>query len=174
MVRRHPHVFGDIKANSVEEVWANWEAIKREEKKARKKNGSALENIPKALPSLCRAGQVQRRADRLGFAWDDLASAWRKLQAELAELKELCSTYEGIKIRAEIGDLLFSIVNIARKLNIDAEEALRDSIKKFIQCFHYLEGEVAKNNQDLRAMSRAARERIWQEGKAKLAQQEPT
>jgi len=171
MVRRHPHVFGDSKVDSVDEVWRHWEKIKGDEKKAKQEEGSVLENVPKSLPSLYRADKLQRRAARLGFDWDNVAGAWDKVHEELDELKEVYHTDDTPRIKEEIGDLIFSIVNISRKLNIDAEEALRESIAKFMRRFRYIEEQVKKHNKDLAKMPLEEMERLWQEGKVKLAQQ---
>ncbi|MFC1595981.1 nucleoside triphosphate pyrophosphohydrolase [Candidatus Margulisiibacteriota bacterium] len=168
MVRRHPHVFGDTKATSVDEVWVNWEKIKGEEQKAGKNKGSVLENVPKALPSLYRADKLQRRAARIGFDWDNIAGAWDKVHEELEELKEIYDSNDSPRIKEEIGDLLFSIVNIARKLDIDAEEALRESITKFMQRFRYIEEAVKKDGKNLEKVPLEEMDRLWEEGKHKL------
>ncbi|MFC1478134.1 nucleoside triphosphate pyrophosphohydrolase [Candidatus Margulisiibacteriota bacterium] len=165
MIRRHPHVFGDVEANSVDEVWKNWEKIKSEEKKERNEKKSILEDVPQALPSLYRADKLQRRAARQGFDWDNIAGAWDKVHEELEELKEVYDTDDTPKIKEEIGDLIFSIVNIARKLDIDAEEALRESITKFMRRFRYIEDQ----GKDLKKMPLEELDRLWEEGKVKLA-----
>ncbi|MFH1428491.1 MAG: nucleoside triphosphate pyrophosphohydrolase [Candidatus Margulisiibacteriota bacterium] len=165
MIRRHPHVFGDVEANSVAEVWKHWDEIKGEEKKERNETKSILEDVPKALPSLYRADKLQRRAARQGFDWDNIAGAWDKVHEELEELKEVYDTNDTPKIKEEIGDLLFSIVNIARKLEIDAEEALRESISKFMRRFRYIE----EQGKDLKKMPLEELDRLWEEGKVKLA-----
>ncbi|MFA5928885.1 MAG: nucleoside triphosphate pyrophosphohydrolase [Candidatus Margulisiibacteriota bacterium] len=172
MIHRHPHVFSDARADTVDDVWRHWEKIKGEEKKAKKEVGSVLENVPKALPSLYRADKLQRRAARIGFDWDNIAGAWEKVYEELQELKEVYEGDDKEKISEEIGDLLFSIVNISRKLNLDAEEALRGSIDKFMKRFHYIEEQTTAKGKDLQKMPLEEMDRLWREGKAKLASEQ--
>src|SRR3989339_702699 len=133
MVRRHPHVFARGKAKTKTEVWRKWEKIKSKEG-----NKTSLESIPRSLPALYRADKVQKRAARVGFDWDRVAGAWEKVHEELDEVHELMQNEklkmknEGrVKLKEEIGDLLFAIVNVARKLNFDAEETLQAANNKF-------------------------------------------
>src|SRR3989339_162854 len=134
MVRRHPHVFARGKAKTKTEVWRKWEKIKSKEG-----NKTSLESIPRSLPALYRADKVQRRAARVGFDWDQVAGAWEKVHEELNEVHELLDKktkskkrqVEQKRVKEEVGDLLFAIVNVARKLNIDSEEALQQANGKF-------------------------------------------
>ena len=168
MIRRHPHVFADGTAENVDEVWANWERIKGEEIKEKQKVKSVMDNVPKSLPSLYRADKLQRRAARLGFDWDNIAGAWDKVHEELEELKAVYDSDDREKIKEEIGDLIFSIVNISRTLDLDAEEALRKSIEKFMKRFQYIETQVAEKGKEFNKMSLEELDVLWEEGKLKL------
>jgi len=144
MVRRHPHVFGKAKAKDKAEVWQRWEKIKKEERGTgdgpRK---GMLESIPKSLPALSRADKVQKKAARVGFDWDDVAGAWEKVDEERAEIAELLGKKGSKKkLQEELGDLLFSVVNVARKLEIDPEDALQLANKKFIRRFGAIENDL--------------------------------
>ena len=140
MIRRHPHVFGQKKFSNVDEVWANWDRTKRKEGNEGSRH-QLLRNLPAALPALYRAEKVQRRASRLGFDWNTVSGAWRKVAEEIRELKEIMSRKKinREKLKEELGDLLFAVVNVARKMEIDGEEALRFSTEKFIRRFAFLE-----------------------------------
>ncbi|MFA5113480.1 MAG: nucleoside triphosphate pyrophosphohydrolase [Candidatus Margulisiibacteriota bacterium] len=165
MVRRHPHVFGKAEARDKEKVWRNWEKIKRAEKQKKK---GMLESIPQSLPALYRADKVQRRAARVGFDWDEVAGAWNKVHEELDEVHALLkSKVKGQKsklrdnIKEEIGDLLFSIVNVARKLDLDAEEALQLANTKFMRRFARIEKKLQKKKLTLKQM-----DALWDRAKA--------
>lgn len=167
MIRRHPHVFGKTKVGSVDEVWRNWEKTKKKEKKGQ--GGIALlKSLPASLPALYRAEKVQRRAARLGFDWDNVAGALDKVHEEIKEVAELFPAGQYSKLKEEIGDLLFAVVNVARKLNIDAEESLREAVGKFLRRFEYMENRAARQGRDLSQMTIEAMEKLWQEGKKKL------
>lgn len=174
MIRRHPHVFAGKKAKTKEKVWYRWEQIKQAEAKERgEKHKGILETIPYALPALYRADKVQKRAARVGFDWDKVAGAWEKVHEELEEVHELLnvehrpSTVEGRKsktenrIKEEIGDLLFAIVNVARKLDMDAEDALQLANTKFIRRFSKIEKKLQKKKLSLPEM-----DAIWEKVKA--------
>lgn len=170
MVRRHPHVFAKGKARTQEAVWLRWEKIKAAEKaRAGKKHQGMLESVPKSLPALYRADKVQRRAARVGFDWDKVAGAWNKVHEELDEVKaEIPSSRSQTipkskipKVKEEIGDLLFTIVNVARKLDIDAEDALQQANAKFMRRFAQIEKRLGKNKLSIEAM-----EAIWKRAKA--------
>lgn len=164
MIRRHPHVFSKEKAKTKEEVWRKWERIKKAE--AKDKNG-ILESIPRSLPALYRADKVQKRAARVGFDWDHVAGAWEKVHEELDEIHSLLkvsgrrSQVIGRQIKEEIGDLLFSVVNVARKLNIDAEEALQQANTKFMRRFGKIEQQLLKRKMTLTQM-----DALWNKVKA--------
>ena len=156
MIRRHPHVFAKGKAKTKEEVWMRWENIKQAEAKAYK---GILESIPQSLPALYRADKVQRRAARVGFDWDRVAGAWEKVHEEMDEIHALLNSKFKTQnskimknIKEEIGDLLFAVVNVARKLNIDAEEALQQANSKFMRRFSQIEKKLHKKKMTLEQM----------------------
>jgi len=161
MVRRHPHVFGAAKAKTKEEVWLRWEKIKQGEGKRAKKG--MLDGIPRALPALYRADKVQKRVARVGFDWDQVAGAWEKVHEELDEVKSEIRNPKSKRgrIKEEIGDLLFAIVNVARKLDLNAEEALQGANNKFIRRFARIETELAK-----RPLTIAEMDDLWAQAKA--------
>lgn len=167
MIRRHPHVFGKIKAKDKAEVWMRWEKIKgREVKEGEGRKRGILESIPQSLPALYRADKVQRRAARVGFDWDVVAGAWEKVHEEMDEIHQLLKPHRPIgpksrKIKEEIGDLLFAVVNVARKLNIDAEEALQQANTKFMRRFAKIEKKLKKKKMTLAQM-----DALWDKVKA--------
>jgi tetrapyrrole methylase family protein/MazG family protein len=176
MVRRHPHVFAKGKAKTKEEVWLKWERIKQTEKKGKKRG--VLEGIPRSLPALFRSERIQRRVARVGFDWDRIAGAWEKVHEELDEVHELIQAKgkrpkalrqssgraQGQRIKEEIGDLLFAIVNVARKLNVDAEDALQFANNKFIKRFSKIEKALEKKK-----LSLAEMDALWEKAKAREA-----
>src|SRR5260221_8499674 len=125
LVRRHPHVFGDVQANDAEEVLVNWEKLKNEERKA--ENKSVLAGVPQSLPALLRASRLTEKAARVGFDWRRTEDVFHKLDEEIAELHEAIASGDETKVHDEVGDLLFTIANIARKLDVNAEEALQST-----------------------------------------------
>lgn len=137
LIRRHPHVFGDTEVADSDEVLRNWDKIKKSEKPEHKK--SILEGVPKALPSLTRAHTISKRAARCGFEWPDLDGVFAKLDEENVELKAAIKSQDKAAIESELGDLLFTIVNVARWLDIDAEDALRKMLNRFTARFQYME-----------------------------------
>jgi MazG family protein len=161
LIRRHPHIFKSTKVKDAEDVEHNWEKIKKEEKSHKDRN-SILEGLPKSLPSLIKAERLQSKAASVGFDWDNVEDAVEKLEEEIREFKEEYYKNDHEKIAEELGDILFAITNIARKLNIDPEFALNESIKKFIQRFNYIEHNLKDNlfNSDLKEM-----DRLWEEAK---------
>lgn len=178
MVRRHPHVFGDGKAKNKEQVWSKWEKIKKEEGRGQGQGESMLESIPKSMPALYRADRIQKRVSRVGFDWDQVAGAWDKVHEELGEVQSLLnlkpqteksktnskSKLQNPKLIEEIGDLLFAITNVARKLDINAEEALQQANNKFIKRFAKIEQELTKKKFTLKEM-----DALWGQAKASEA-----
>ncbi len=170
MVRRHPHVFAGAAAKTKEDVWLRWEKIKGKEKKAAgKRYRGMLSSIPQSLPALYRADKVQRRAARVGFDWDKVAGAWKKVDEELAEVYESMAKVKSTKsrkelahLKEEIGDLLFSIVNVARKLDIDSEDALQLANAKFTRRFSQIEKVLERRKLTVDQM-----DEIWNRVKAK-------
>ncbi len=164
--RRHPHVFADVSAETPEQVGERWDAIKREEKGG----GGLLDDVPASLPALMRAQKISRRVVGVGFEWETLDDVWEKFAEEVEELKE---TEPGSPEAAEeIGDLLFTLVNVARKQGIDAEEALRGSCGKFIARWRMMEREASRQGLDIGDLGMDEMERMWQEAKKHEGEEE--
>jgi tetrapyrrole methylase family protein/MazG family protein len=159
--RRHPHVFGKCDVSSANEVAINWDEIKREEKKERQ--ASAIAGIPTSLPALLYANKLQSRAAKVGFDWDDVGGAIEKITEELDELKE-ARTGSG-RVEEELGDLLFTVVNVARHFDIDPELALKGTSNKFERRFRYMEQHAADMNTTLSAMSLPEKDALWDQAK---------
>jgi tetrapyrrole methylase family protein / MazG family protein len=167
LVRRHPHVFGEIDVADSDEVLRNWERIKREEKGDAAPQ-SILDNVPRGLPALMQAMEISKRVVKVGFEWNAFADVLAKVDEELAELKaELASdTPDRDKIFAELGDLLFTMVQIARWQKMDPEEALRTMLGRFAARFRYIERRAREQQRDLNTMSLAEMDALWNEAKA--------
>ncbi|HLF71526.1 MAG TPA: nucleoside triphosphate pyrophosphohydrolase [Dehalococcoidia bacterium] len=160
LVRRHPHVFGDAKVETSDQVWEQWDELKRKERGV---DTSALAGVPAAMPALAYANELLSRAERAGFAWPDKRDVIEKLDEELGELENATSKQEQA---AELGDILLNVANYARYLGIDAEEALREAGHKFRRRFEGVETRARDRNADMRAMSREALIALWNEAKA--------
>jgi MazG family protein len=160
LVRRHPHVFGDVKVSGSKDVLRNWEAIKSKEKEAERE--SALDGIPRHFPALHRAHKVQSRAARVGFDWTKLEDVIAKLDEEVEETKQAISQHDAGRIRDEIGDLLFSVVNLSRHQDVNAEECLDAATSKFISRFRQVEQRVNKEERQLSDCSLAELDAHWQ------------
>lgn len=160
LIRRHPHVFKErAEGITTEEVLVNWDEIKKSEK-LHEDRKSALDGIPKYLPALSKAQKIQKKASKVGFDWDNIEQVIEKFYEEVDELKVEIERGDKKKISDELGDVLFSIVNIARFLEVDATEALEESIKKFDRRFRYVE-----NNCEIETTSLENLEKIWQDAK---------
>jgi len=162
LIHRHPHIYGDVEANDAETVKRNWEKIKLEEKG----NNSVLGGVPKTLPALVKAMRIQEKARGVGFDWDKKGQVWEKVEEEMQEFKmamdiEPEKGLSSEEAMAEFGDLLFSLINYARFIDINPEEALERTNKKFIKRFQYLETESAKNGQKLSDMSLEEMDVYW-------------
>lgn len=168
LIRRHPHIYGDVKVEGEEDVKANWEKIKIQEKKANGADNdtprSVLQGVPRGLPSLVKAIRIQDKARGVGFDWENREQVWEKVKEELAELKKEVDT-DSDQQADELGDLLFSIVNYARFLKIDPDEALERTNRKFIQRFQYLETESRKDGKKLGGMTLAEMDVYWERAK---------
>jgi tetrapyrrole methylase family protein/MazG family protein len=164
LIRRHPHVFGDAMSKNSQEVLQKWEEIKRGEEK-NKKRKSALDGVPKELPALMRAHQLQGRAARVGFDWKEQEPVWEKVCEELKELETAKSEGQKKRIEAELGDLFFALVNWARFMRIDPEEALRKTNQRFYDRFHFIEKEAKKEGKSLSSMTLSEMDSLWQEAK---------
>lgn len=166
MVRRHPHVFGDVKAETPEEVLKHWAEIKKEEKKeAGKKEGGYLSGIPEVLPALLRAHKVSQKAAKVGFDWKDVREVLAKMEEEMNEFRQAVLARNAEEMEEELGDFLFTVVNIGRFLEVNPENALRKTIGKFINRFHYIEKKLDEKGMDLSTTPIEEMERLWQESK---------
>ena len=160
LVRRHPHVFGTSDARDSGAVLKQWEAIKREEKKA---DSHYLASLPTALPALMRAHKAQSKAARVNFDWTEVHDVIAKVEEELREVKEAITSQDREMITDEIGDVLFAIVNLARKCKIDAESALQKATDKFVARFNQVEDELRKQGKRLGDVDLAELDEIWNE-----------
>lgn len=165
LVRRHPHVFGESDARDSGAVLRQWDAIKRTEKKS--EDAPYFSGLTKALPALLRAQKAQTKAARVGFDWDQPADVIAKVDEELQETKAALVAEDPAAIADEIGDLLFAVVNLARKQNLDAETLLAAGTEKFITRFHLLESELRTRNQKLGEVGLAAMDEIWEQVKSR-------
>ena len=161
LVRRHPHVFGDAKADEAFHAKQNWEAEKHKEKNRK----SRLDGVPKTLPALIRAQRLQQKASYAGFDWNEVEQVWDKIHEEIQELKEAQSENTKEHIAEEIGDVLFSVVNLARFLDIPAEDALRKTNKKFTDRFARIEEELKKRGKTVEESNLEEMDDIWNEVK---------
>jgi nucleoside triphosphate diphosphatase len=166
MVRRHPHVFGDATVGTASEVLAQWEAIKRREATASGRRRSVIDGVPRSLPSLLRAQRLQAKAARVNFDWPDARAAWSKVEEEIREAGDALASGEAGRIQEELGDALFSLVNVARLSSIDAEEALQGAIEKFRRRFTAMETSLAARGESVDALPPDALERAWEAVKA--------
>jgi tetrapyrrole methylase family protein/MazG family protein len=159
--RRHPHVFGDIQVRSTQEIIDNWEAIKSQEHSNRER-GSLMDGIPSHLPGLMQARKVQSKASRVGFDWEKAEDVLVKVEEEIEELKASVKASRQDGIQEEIGDILFSIVNLSRFLNVEPEEALRKTTAKFIRRFKLMEAEIAARGKEITDYDLAALDEVWE------------
>ncbi len=163
LVRRHPHVFGEVSVSGSEEVLKNWNAIKREEKG--QSYPSAVGSIPRHLPALQKADQVQKRVAQVGFDWDEIHDVMSKIEEELGEVKEAMGAGDAVHVREEIGDLLFAVVNLSRFLGHNAEEVLNDTVKKFVKRFQRVEKQVHSQHREMTDCNLEELDAIWDEVK---------
>ncbi len=164
LIRRHPHVFGDVDVENSEEVVKNWEAIKRQETGYSDRK-SVLDGIPSAMPTLLYAQKVQSRAARVGFDWEELTDVIAKVEEELDEVKVSVNTEGSEAVAMELGDLLFAIVNLCRFLNLPAEETLRQANRKFITRFKWMETELERRGTNFESQDLASLDAIWEAAK---------
>jgi MazG family protein len=156
LIARHPHIYGDVKVNDEEDVKKNWEKLKLKEGKK-----SILSGVPKSLPATVKAMRLQEKAKQVGFEWDNRAQVWEKVEEEMAELKEAIALNDTGKTEEEFGDLVFSLINYARFLQVDAENALEKTNKKFIRRFTQMEQVAASQHRTLADMSLTEMDAIW-------------
>ena len=164
LVERHPHVFGEVKADTSEQVLKNWEDIKNKSKNRSTATESML-SVPRELPALMRAQKIQKKAKKVGFDWDSVDGAFEKLEEETAELKEAVASGSRKECTEELGDLLFSAVNVSRFIGCDAEEALTEASDKFLSRFSEVEKLAKARNIDMKNSSLEELDRLWDEVK---------
>jgi MazG family protein len=162
LVYRHPHIFSDVKVKDAQEVLENWETLKLKEKGGNKR---VLEGVPVSLPALVKANRIQEKASGVGFDWEYREQVWDKVKEEINELSHEINKVDEDKIEAEFGDLFFAMVNAARLYGIDPEAALERTNLKFIKRFHYLESETLQKGKDLKKMTLAEMDEIWERAK---------
>jgi MazG family protein len=164
LVRRHPHVFGDVEADDAEQVLVNWEKLKSEERKA--ENKGVLSGVPASLPALLKASRLTEKAARVGFDWRRTEDVFEKLEEEVGELREAIASGGQEQVQEELGDLLFTIVNAARKLNVNPEEALQSTNRKFARRFASMEAEVHQSGRNIDQLSLEEMDSLWDRAKA--------
>lgn len=160
LISRHPHIYGDVEVEDEDEVKRNWENLKLKEGKK-----SVLEGVPQSLPALVKANRIQEKVAGVGFDWEEPQQVFAKLKEELEEFQEEVDRGDRAKMEAEFGDVLFSMVNYARFLDINPENALERTNKKFIKRFQYLEKKAKENGKTLKEMSLAEMDVFWEEAK---------
>ena len=162
LIYRHPHVFGEVEANNARTVEQNWEQLKLKEKGG---NKTVLSGVPDALPALIKAHRIQDKARSVGFDWEEREQVWDKVQEEIDEFKAEVAVLDKDKMEAEFGDMLFSLINAARLYDINPENALERTNRKFISRFNYLESKTLTLGKDLKDMTLAEMDVIWNEAK---------
>lgn len=165
MIHRHRHVFGEAEAETPDDVMKIWEQVKKEEK-GHKTQTRVLKDVPSNLPALMRSFKVQQKAAQVGFDWDDVGDAFKKVQEEAAELMEAREEMDAAKMEEEVGDLLFAVVNVSRFLKVQPELALTATVNKFIRRFEYVETKSAEQGKSLEDMTLAEMDALWDECKA--------
>jgi len=160
LIYRHPHIYGDVKVANEQEVKENWEKLKLKEGKK-----SVLEGVPKSLPALVKSIRVQEKVKGVGFEWKKIEQVWEKVEEELSELKEAIAEKNQKNIEMEFGDVLFSMTNLSRFLNVNAEDALERVNKKFIQRFQYMERLIQTENLDITSLDLAELDAYWLKAK---------
>ena len=162
LIHRHPHIYGDVKAEDEETVKKNWEQLKLQEGKK-----SLLEGVPNSLPAMVKAFRIQQKVKQVGFEWEYIDQVWDKVEEEMNELKVEVEAKNQDKMEAEFGDVLFSLINYARFLNIDPETALERTNKKFKYRFELMEAYAKENGLDLASLSLAEKDALWNKIKSK-------
>ena len=164
MIVRHPHVFGDVNADTVDDVLTNWDAIKRSTK-GQKSTSEVIDSIPRELPALMRAAKVQHKAAKAGFDWSEVNGALDRLSEEIKELKEAIASGEQNAIEDELGDVLFSAVNVSRFVDVEAEEALTNSTDKFVSRFKKVEKMADERGINMKEAELTVLDELWDEAK---------
>lgn len=163
LIERHPHIYGDVVVANEEEVKTNWEKIK-----LKKGNQSVLEGVPKSLPAMVKATRIQDKAKGVGFDWEKTEQVWKKVNEELNELNEEVIKGNSLQIENEFGDVLFSLINYARFIGVNPEDALEKTNKKFIKRFQFLEAEVKKQGKEISDLTLSEMDKIWEKAKMKI------
>jgi XTP/dITP diphosphohydrolase len=163
LIFRHPHIYGDVEANTEEEVKANWEKLKLKEGKK-----SVLEGVPKSLPALVKAARIQEKVRGVGFDWDNKDQVWAKVQEEIGELNEAVDEKNQEEIENEFGDVLFSLINYARFIDINPENALERTNKKFISRFQWMENQITVDQKVMSNMNLEELDACWNQAKLAL------
>ena len=166
LVERHPHVFGDVCISGVDDVLTNWDAIKRKTKKQKTTTESML-SVPRELPALMRATKLQKKAADVGFDWSEVSGALDKLEEEIAELRQAVAADDRENMAEELGDVLFSAVNVSRFIKTDAEEALTSASDKFLSRFTKVEELASERGIDMKAVGIDELDKLWDEAKSK-------
>lgn len=162
LIFRHPHIYGDVSAQTPEEVSKNWEQIKLKEKGG---NKTVLSGVPKSLPSLIKANRIQEKAANVGFDWEEKEQVWEKVKEETAEVEAEIKEGNKEKLEDEFGDLLFAVINAARLYGVNPENALEKTNRKFIRRFSFLEAKAKEMEKSLKDMSLEEMDKIWNEAK---------
>lgn len=166
MIRRHPHVFANTAVETPREALAQWEALKQHEAAARGRRRSVIDGVPRAMPSLARAQRTQAKAARVGFDWPDARAAWDKVREEIDEAGEAIASGDSARIREELGDVLFSLVNVARLASIDAEDVMHGATEKFRRRFTEMEADLIAQGKSVENVPQAEFEQAWKAAKA--------
>jgi tetrapyrrole methylase family protein/MazG family protein len=167
MIQRHTHVFGEDKADTPDEVVDNWEAIKKKEKGLKSQTG-VLKDVPSNLPALMRSYKVQQKAAQVGFDWDNVDDIFAKVDEEIQELKDVYTSQNVERITDELGDVLFSVVNLSRFFKVQPELALTGTVNKFIKRFEYIEQESLKSGKKLEEMTLSEMDELWERAKGNV------
>ncbi len=160
LIRRHPHVFGNVKVNGNEDVMRNWETIKLSEGR-----NSVVEGVPKNIPQLYRAFRLQEKVSKIGFDWENKEDVWEKVMEEFNEFKEAEKSSNQLNIEEEFGDIIFSLVNYARFIGINPENALRKTNNKFVKRFHYIENKLKTKGKTVIDSNLEEMDKYWEESK---------
>jgi len=166
MVNRHPHVFADSAVGTAREALAQWEVLKQREAASKGRRRSVIDGVPRAMPSLVRAQRTQSKAARVGFDWPDAQAAWEKVHEEITETTEALESGDPDRLREELGDVLFSLVNVARLASIDAEDALHGATEKFRRRFTEMEAQLSAQGKSLDTVPQTELESAWEAAKA--------
>lgn len=163
LIFRHPHIYGNVQAQTPEEVSKNWEQIKLKEKGG---NKTVLAGVPEALPALIKANRIQEKAANVGFDWDEPSQVWDKVKEETSEVEQEIKSGNKDNLEQEFGDLLFAVINAARLYGVNPENALEKTNRKFIRRFGYLEQQAKEMGKNLKEMTLAEMDELWKEAKA--------